>query len=271
MQIQLIPDSKIRSPAVAGQFYPDWPDDLRGMIEDFLEKAPAPQGAAPKAIIVPHAAYAYSGPIAASAYGLFRTDQDIIKRIILVGPSHYIPFRGIALTGAEAFATPLGAVPIDTDVAASLVLLPQAKVLETAHAQEHCLEVQLPFLQVLLQDFKIAPLLTGDANAEEVCQVIERLWGGPETRFVITSDLSQDRDYLSAQRLDRATARSIERGHSEKIGPPQACGYVAVRGMMAAARLNHLCSRTIDLRNSGDTVGPRDVVVGYGAFAFGQS
>jgi AmmeMemoRadiSam system protein B len=263
-----IPSGYIRLPGVAGQFYPDWPEDLRETVEDLLAKASPVPGPCPKAIIAPHAAYSYSGPVAASAYAQFDLEAELIKRVVVVGPCHYLPFRGVALSSAEGFATPLGIVPVDTEAVRNLAGLPHVSVMDGAHADEHSIEVQLPFLQVLLKDFKLVPLLAGDAKDAEICAVIEELWGGPETRFVISSDLSHDRDYASAQRLDSATARCIEKQRADKIGPTQACGSVAVRGMLVAAGRHQLYSRAVDVRNSGDTAGPRDQVVGYGVFTF---
>ena len=258
----------IRLPGVAGQFYPDWPEDLRETVGDLLSKVSPREGPCPKAIIAPHASYSCSGPVAASAYAQFDLEAELIKRVVIIGPSHYLPFRGIAISSAEGFATPLGVVPVDTEAVKNLDRLAHVAVMDGAHADEHSVEVQLPFLQVLLHEFTLVPLLVGDAKDAEVCAVIEELWGGRETRFVISSDLSHDRDYISAQRLDSATARCIEKLWADKIGPSQACGSVAVRGMLVAANRQHLWCRAIDLRNSGDTAGPRDHVVGYGAFTF---
>ena len=261
-------ESKIRLPVAAGRFYPRKPEELRLQIDCLLHQARWSGGAAPKAIIAPHAAYPFSGSVAASAYAQLNCARDHIKRVILLGPSHYVPFQGVAATSAEAFATPLGLVPVDTAVMAMVLSLPQVRVVDRAHAYEHSLEVQLPFLQVILGDFTIVPLLTGEAGAEELGQVLERLWGGPETCFVISSDLSHNCDYQTAREVDETTARSIERLCLEKIGAEQACGRVSLLGLLTAAHHHHLDCRTVDLRNSGDTGGPRKRVVGYGAFAF---
>ena len=262
---------KIRPPAVAGQFYPDDPAELRRMVEGFLREVKSVTAPAPKAVIAPHAGYVYSGPIAASAYAQLGAGRDTIKRIVLLGPSHRVAFRGLAASSAEAFATPLGSVPVDAEASHEIRSLPQVVVLDPAHADEHSLEVHLPFLQIVLDDFKIVPLIVGDASDEEVGQVIDRLWGGPETRFVISSDLSHYYDYGTAQRLDRATADAIEQLRPEDINEDQACGRIPVRGILCAAREHGLHARTVDLRNSGDTAGPRHQVVGYGAWAFEEA
>ena len=177
----------------------------------------------------------------------------------------------MALSTAEAFATPLGLVPVDGEAACALRSLPQVIELDEAHQQEHSIEVHLPFLQVVLEDFKIIPLLVGEAAEEEVEQVLETLWGGPETRFVISSDLSHYHDYPTAQKIDRATAESIERLRAEEVHGEQACGRIPICGLLTAARHHGLRAQTVDLRNSGDTGGPTYRVVGYGAFAFREA
>ena len=258
-----------RKPAVAGMFYPGGPDELRVMLREFLAAA-APAGAAPKALIVPHAGYIYSGPIAATAYAQLRTARDEIRRIVLLGPSHRVPFRGLALSSAHVFNTPLGDIPLDLEAAEAIRRLPQVQVLDQAHSLEHSLEVQLPFLQEVLGEFTLMPLVVGDASAAEVAEVLEVLWDGPETRLVISSDLSHYHDYQTARRMDGATSRAIEALDPQAIGYEDACGRVPVIGLLAAARLHGLRVRTLDLRNSGDTAGPRDQVVGYGAYVFEQ-
>ena len=258
--------AKVRPAAVAGLFYPADPIELRRMIEGFLSRVQPDAAPAPKAVIVPHAGYIYSGPVAASAYARLAAARSVIKRVILIGPSHFVPFAGLAAASAEAFATPLGLVPVDTEAVGRICALPQVTVLDAAHAREHSLEVQLPFLQVVLGDFQIVPLVVGKAADEEGAQVIDALWGGPETRYVISSDLSHYQAYSRAQELDAATGRAIEQLRPQDIEEAQACGRVPIRGLLRAARQHGLCARTVDLRNSGDTAGPRDEVVGYGNF-----
>src|ERR1035437_2247336 len=263
-----IDPGKIRPPAVAGRFYPADPVKLRKLITDLLAQVPPATGPAPKALIAPHAGYLYSGPIAASAYAQLIPARDQIKRIVLFGPSHYVALDGLATTSAEAFATPLGIVPVDVGAVRRAPFVPQARELDDAHAQEHSLEVQLPFLQCVLGDFTLVPLAVGDATPEEISQVLDALWDGPESRFVISSDLSHYHDFKTARRLDRATAKAIEALKPAGIGEERACGRMPIRGLLQAARRHGLRARTIDLRNSGDTAGPHDKVVGYAAFVF---
>lgn len=257
----------IRKPAVAGTFYPNDPVELREMVAGFLKQA-KPPGVVPKAMIAPHAGYIYSGPIAGSAYATLKPARGKIKRVILLGPSHRIPFRGLAATGAEQFATPLGKVPIDKNAIEIIHDLPQVEVLDAAHVMEHSLEVQLPFLQEVLGEFSLVPLAVGDASSEEVAEVLEKLWGGPETLIVISSDLSHYHDYRTAQKMDLATSKAIESLRPEDIGYEQACGRIPISGLLLAAKKHGLRAQMIDLRNSGDTAGPRDEVVGYGAYVF---
>ncbi len=258
----------VRPAAVAGRFYPSDPAELRELVEGLLAKGPKADGPAPKAIIAPHAGYMFSGPIAASGYAQFMPDRTRIKRIVLLGPSHYVPFDGVAANRAEAFATPLGLVPVDTESVRYLVEAAQVTVLEQAHVREHSLEVQLPFLQVLLGAFSVVPLVAGEAAPEELSRLLETLWGGPETRFVISSDLSHNLTYDEARQIDCASAKAIEQLNIHELGENTACGGVPVKGLLAAATQRGLKARTVDLRSSGDTGGPRDRVVGYGAFAF---
>lgn len=257
----------IRPPAVAGQFYPAGANDLHDMIKGFLDAVPDP-GPAPKALIAPHAGYIYSGPVAASVYARVKTARDRIQRVVLLGPAHRVPFQGLATSGADAFRTPLGDVMLDRQAIEAVQALPQVRTLDQAHAPEHSLEVHLPFLQEVLDDFTLVPLVVGDATAEQVAEALEILWGGDETLIVISSDLSHYHDYDTARQMDEATSRAIEEGRIEAIGYDQACGRNPVAGMLLAARRHQLRARTLDLRNSGDTAGPRNQVVGYGAYVF---
>jgi hypothetical protein len=265
--------SNIRRPAVAGLFYPGNAGELRGLVTDLLAGAAPPGthqergGTQPKALIAPHAGYVYSGPIAASAYARL-THPEMIRRVLLLGPAHRLPFQGIAVPSADDFATPLGAVPVDRDAIDAVADLPQVHALDRAFDGEHCLEVQLPFLQALLDDFSVVPLLVGDATGDEVAAVLERLWGGPETLIVISSDLSHYLDYDSARAIDSRTSEAICGLHPEAIATHQACGRHPIAGLLTAARRHQLHATRLDLRNSGDTAGPRDRVVGYGAYAF---
>jgi AmmeMemoRadiSam system protein B len=257
----------VRYPAVAGLFYPDDAVELEEMLRQFLAAA-KPQGSVPKAIIVPHAGYVYSGPVAASAYRLLIPAKDKIKRVVLVGPAHRVAFRGLALPSVDAFVTPLGRVVIDREAIAQIADLPSVLQFDAAHAPEHSLEVHLPFLQEVLEDFKLVPIVVGAAKPEEVAEVLDRLWDGPETLIVVSSDLSHYLDYQTAKRVDSATSQAIEKLDPFGIPADSACGAIPISGLLRAARKHGLTAKTLDLRNSGDTNGPRDQVVGYGAYGF---
>jgi AmmeMemoRadiSam system protein B len=256
-------------------FYPDSPEVLSREVADLLIHArvpadPAPAGSpgpsgGPKALIAPHAGYIYSGPIAASAFSLL-DQRSQVERVVLLGPTHRVAVRGLALPDCDAFATPLGEVPVDRAAADALRDLPQVVISAPAHRLEHSLEVELPFLQTVLGGFSLVPLAVGDASAEAVAGVLERLWGGPETLVVVSSDLSHYLPYDEARRTDAETARRI--GRLDPLDPRQACGAAPVNGLLRAARTHGLEVRLLDLRNSGDTAGDRRRVVGYGAFAF---
>ena len=258
-----------RPPAVAGAFYPSDPEELDQIVRSCLEGAEAQSSkAAPKALIAPHAGYIYSGPIAASAYARLASVRSSIRRVVLLGPSHVVPLVGLAASSADAFLTPLGRIPVDRAAVERVLALPHVELLDQAHAREHSLEVHLPFLQRVLDDFSLVPLVVGDASPEEVADVLDQLWGGPETLIVISSDLSHYHDYETARQLDAATSHAIENLSPEEIHGEGACGRVPVRGLLVVAKRRGLHAETIDLRNSGDTAGPRDGVVGYGAYVF---
>ena len=258
-----------RSPAVAGLFYPKVPSDLERDVGRYLEDAGGPSSQPPpKALIAPHAGYRYSGPIAASAYAQVRRAREVVERVVLLGPSHRVALRGLAASSADAFLSPLGPVPVDRAAVERVLRLPQVSVLDAAHEHEHSLEVQLPFLQKVLSEFSLVPLAVGDASAEQVAEVLDELWGGPETLIVVSSDLSHYYDYETARGMDAATSRAIEELRPEGLDSESACGRVPVRGLLLAARRRGLRVRTLDLRNSGDTAGSRDQVVGYGAYVF---
>ena len=261
--------TSVRAPAVAGMFYPRAGRELARSLSQLLGEAAhgAPVRDAPKAIIAPHAGYVYSGPVAASVYALLAAARRRIRRVILLGPTHRVALRGLALPGCNAFATPLGTVEIDAAAVAQARELPQVGVNAAAHALEHSLEVHLPFLQTVLEQFSLAPIAIGDASAAEVSEVVERLWGGPETLVVVSTDLSHYLPYGDAQALDRATARAIL-DFSTSLSHEQACGAAPVSGLTHLARRRRLKAELIDLRNSGDTAGDKSRVVGYGAFAF---
>lgn len=257
----------VRPAAVAGRFYPDSPVQLRKLVGEFLTEARG-RGPVPKALIVPHAGYVYSGPIAASAYARLLSAGPKIERVVLLGPAHRVRVAGLATTASEYFATPLGRMPIDREAVAQALTLPQVCADDRAHAPEHSLEVQLPFLQYVLGNVKLVPFVVGNASADEVAEVLELLWGGRETLIVISSDLSHYHDYGTCRTLDAQTAHAIEALEPDEIAPESACGQRGIAGLLRVARRRGLQAHTVDLRNSGDTAGPRDQVVGYGAFAF---
>jgi AmmeMemoRadiSam system protein B len=343
---------KVRFPAVAGMFYPGDARELRATVEDLLAAAAAsglppkaqtvhpctaPLGSiqSPKAIIAPHAGYVYSGPVAASVYVRLKPLRGVVRRVVLLGPSHRVGFEGLAVSSADYYETPLGRVALDKAAIASLAGLRQVRTYDVAHTHEHSLEVHLPFLQTVLGEFQLVPLVVGDTTAAQVAEVLERLWGGPksatatdlmagrtsegsratfssrgprldsgmesratvhgrtgrgfdpigeaagapslargprldpigETLIVVSSDLSHYHDYDTARRMDAATSRAIEQLRYEDIGYDDACGRIPVSGLLHYARNRGLTVQTVDLRNSGDTAGPRDRVVGYGAYA----
>lgn len=262
----------MRPAAVAGMFYPGDAGQLSGEVAGMLRAATDASTSAPvpKAIIAPHAGYIYSGPIAASVYALLNQAAKNIRRVILLGPTHRVGVDGLALPSVSHFSTPLGMIEIDQEARAMLADLPQVVVADPPHAQEHSLEVQLPFLQSVLPNFRLVPLAVGHASAEAVAAVLDRLWGGPETLIVVSSDLSHYLPYAAAQKIDGRTAARIV-AYDPTIGHDEACGATPVNGLLLAARRHGLKAHLIDLRNSGDTAGDRSRVVGYGGFAFSET
>ena len=259
--------ASIRPPAIAGTFYPGEPQALRAMIDQCLT-AVRVKHAPPKALIAPHAGYIYSGPIAGTAYASLAPLTDTIKRVVLLGPSHRVAFEGLALSSASAFRTPLGDIRVDRSACAAIAGLQGVRTLDDAHAEEHSLEVHLPFLQTVLKDFALVPIVVGRAPADQVDAVLQSLWGGEETLIVVSSDLSHYHDHATAQRMDAAASLAIETLDAGKLGDDQACGRYPVKGLLARARALDLRATTLDLRNSGDTAGDKARVVGYGAYAF---
>ncbi len=253
-------------------FYPGDAQSLRSEVAQLLlaarMKSEGPSTRGPKALIVPHAGYVYSGPVAASGYALIEPGRGSVERVVLLGPSHRVAFRGLAASPSNAFRTPLGDVPVDREAVERVCALPFVEARADAHAHEHSLEVHLPFLQQTLGAFRLVPIVVGGADKDEVRQVLDLLWGGPETLIVVSSDLSHYLEYDAARACDASTARKIEAMDSARLGPDEACGQVAVSGLLDAARARGLVVRRIDLRNSGDTAGSRAEVVGYGTWAF---
>ena len=277
------PRGAIRPAAVAGLFYPADASQLRSSVKALLDHAGSPRAATfaqngaealaaeaspPKALIVPHAGYVYSGPVAGAAFRLLAKARGQITRVVLLGPSHRVAFAGMAATSARAYETPLGAVAIDQQWLSRVRDLPMFRVLNEAHEGEHCLETQLPFLQVALGEFTLVPIVCGRIGAESVADLLETLWGGSETLIVVSSDLSHYLDYETCRALDEKTCAAIERLDPDALGPEQACGAAPVKGLLTAAKRRGLRVKTLDLCNSGDTAGSRHRVVGYGAWAF---
>jgi len=259
---------KVRPAAVAGAFYPGDRDRLAATLDQLLSDAPPSTGKVPKALVVPHAGYIYSGPIAASAYALLRGAAAQLRRVVLLGPSHRVRLRGLALPEAEGLATPLGILPVDPEGAATAARLSQVTSSALAHSQEHSLEVQFPFLERVLPGVPVLPLVVGAASAEQVAEVLERLWEREDTLVLISSDLSHYLSYDEAREVDRETADCILALDAEQLDTEQACGAIPLSGLLLAARRRGLRAQELDLRSSGDTAGDRSRVVGYGAFAF---
>ncbi len=258
----------IRQPCVAGFFYPADPTVLHNTVHGLLNSAKNHPINPPRAIIAPHAGYIYSGPIAATIYKTLLPLREKIRHVVLFGPAHRVPFRGVAATAMDYFATPLGKVTIDHAIIKNALKVPNVEIFEHAYDGEHSLEVQLPFLQSVLADFKLAPFVVGDADPNTVAQIIETLWGNPDTLFVISSDLSHYYDYDTATNLDTAASNAIVHLQPQQIKDNQACGRLPVKGLLLAAQKLGLKASLLDLRNSGDTAGDKQRVVGYGAYHF---
>ncbi len=253
----------IRQPAVAGTFYPASPEHLQVMINDMLGEASFKK-LSPKVLIVPHAGYIYSGPVAASAYCLLKPMRNSIKRVVLLGPSHRVAFEGLAVPTSQSFATPLGNISLDTQLINQLLELNQVHHLDDAHAAEHSLEVQLPFLKTCLEHFKLIPIVVGDATPYAVAETIETLWGDNSTLIIISTDLSHYHSYEEACHRDEQTIKAIEQLSSSLTGG-QACGCYPLNGMLKVAQQRGMEVITLDVRNSGDTAGDKKRVVGYAA------
>ncbi|HET7921803.1 MAG TPA: AmmeMemoRadiSam system protein B [Gammaproteobacteria bacterium] len=256
---------KLRPAAVAGLFYPGEAASLRRAVLELLQHNPA-DGPAPRAVIAPHAAYVYSGPVAARAYNRVRTHAPGVRRVVLLGPAHRVALRGMALPDCKGFVTPLGEIPLDLELTERLRGLPGVALSDEAHAQEHSLEVQLPFLQSVLDEFMLVPLVVGHCASELVAALLDQVWDARDTLIVISSDLSHYHPYAVAQQLDWNTAERIE-ALDLPLSGDEACGAHPLNGLLQLARHRHSRVERLDLRNSGDTAGPRDRVVGYGAWA----
>lgn len=259
----------MRPAAVAGHFYPARPEELTAMLAGWLDMPHPPAPPAPKAIVAPHAGYIYSGALAADCHRRFLPDRDIIRRVVLMGPAHRVPLRGLATTSADIWATPLGPIAIDREALAELADLPFLAVNDAAHAQEHALEVHLPILKLALPQAKLVPFVVGQASPEQVATVLNRLWDGSQTRIVISSDLSHYHTYAEAKALDARTASAVEALDETALGRDQACGRIPLGGLIQAARQRGLAVQRVGLINSGDTAGDKNKVVGYGGWSFG--
>ncbi len=257
----------VRPAAVAGSFYPGNAEQLAREVDALLAAA-RPHACRPKALVVPHAGFVYSGPVAATAYATVAAMRPLPTKVVLLGPSHHVGFRGLALPGVDALATPLGLVPVDLELAQRARTFPFVGESSLAHKREHSLEVQLPFLQRALGRFSVLPLVVGQADPRDVASVLVAVWGGDETLIVVSSDLSHDLPFEEARAVDRHTAEVIVALDDTAVGSDAACGCQPLRGLLVAARAHHLRVEPLDLRNSGETAGDRARVVGYGAFAF---
>lgn len=261
--------TRVRPAAVAGTFYPGRPETLARTVDEVLARAPQPHRPdepAPKAVIVPHAGYVYSGPVAATAYAHLVPWRDRIRRVVLLGPAHRVAVRSMAVSAADEWVTPLGTVAIDGEARDALAGVPGVVVDDAPHGPEHSLEVQVPFLQRVLSTFTLLPIVVGPARPEQVADVLDVVWGGDETLIVISTDLSHYLPYDAARERDASTIAAIAGGHEGAIGPHDACGAHPVKGMLVAARRHGLVIEPVDARSSGDTAGPRDRVVGYASF-----
>lgn len=263
--------SQARQPAVAGLFYPADKQTLKKDIQQYLEEANYGRDIIAneiKAIVVPHAGYIYSGPVAASAYKQIIPIKDKINRVVLLGPSHRVAFSGLAVPESDVFTTPLGSIQIDKEGLQLLADLPQVIASDRAHSEEHSLEVQLPFLQEILDEFTLVPIVVGDAEQHDVAEVIEKFWDDEHTLIVISTDLSHYHEYNEAKRLDRLTSDAIQNLKPNLIGYDDACGRNGLKGMLTLAEEKKMMVDILDLRNSGDTAGDKSRVVGYGAYVF---
>jgi len=264
--MMILPDSHIRPAAVAGQFYAADPQQLLTDVLQYLAAARANLSIQPKALIVPHAGYIYSGPVAASAYKLLEAVSTRIRQVILLGPSHRVALNGVATSDANFYETPLGKIKINRDFCTGAEQLSFVHQNNLAHKDEHSLEVQLPFLQTVLDDFELTPLVVGDCNSDDIASLLTLFFDADDTLFVISTDLSHFHDYATASHKDQLTSAAIEALQSDKISYDDACGRNPLNGFLTLARQKQLNIKQLDLRNSGDTAGDKNRVVGYGAY-----
>ena len=269
----------VRPPAVASLFYPGEAAELKQNLREMLDEAseaedpnedlPADQHL--RALIVPHAGYVYSGTTAALAYHLLRKNRDDFHRILLLGPAHRVWLEGIAFPGTDAFETPLGRIPLAKQQIRELLRFPEVQLRDDAHQDEHCLEVQLPFLQEILNEFELIPAVVGEISPDSLSGLLENLLEDPQNLLLLSTDLSHFHSYSEAQAIDQKTAEAIESFEDEKILPEQACGAHPLRGLLRHARIQGWKIQRLGLCNSGDTAGSKDRVVGYGAWALSET
>ena len=260
----------IRHAAVAGMFYPSEPSELNAIVHALFQSAETESSIdtsrCPKAIIAPHAGYIYSGPTAAMAYQCLQNCRDQYHRVVLLGPSHRVAFNGMALSSADQYETPLGTIPLDTETIRALEDVDFVAINNQAHQDEHSLEVHLPFLQSTLNEFSLVPIVVGDIDPAKVAKILERFENDPHTLIVISTDLSHFREYNIAKQRDQDTSNAILNYDYNAIGYHDACGRNPVNGALYWAQQHHHPIKLIDLRNSGDTAGDKDRVVGYAAY-----
>lgn len=255
-----------RPAAVSGSFYPAEASALQQQVDQLLKAHAVHADGRPIALIVPHAGYQYSGAIAAQAFQQLRPWCDDIHRVLLIGPAHRAPVVGAALSSAGYFHTPLGDVVLDSQGIRELEKLPGFAIRDDAHAHEHALEVQLPFLQTVLDDFHLVPVLVGQASPELLHPMLERYWGAPHTLIVLSTDLSHFLSEEKAHHLDQRTRAAIEALDGERIGEEQACGRYPLRALMDVARHHHAHIQTLAMGTSADAGADAGRVVGYGAW-----
>ena len=269
----------VRPPAVASLFYPGEAAELKQNLREMLDEASEaedpnedlPAGQHLRALIVPHAGYVYSGTTAALAYHLLRKNRDDFHRILLLGPAHRVWLEGITFPGTDAFETPLGRIPLAKQQIRELLRFPEVQLRDDAHQDEHCLEVQLPFLQEILNEFELLPAVVGEISPDSLSGLLENLLEDPQNLLLLSTDLSHFHSYSEAQAIDQKTAEAIESFEDEKILPEQACGAHPLRGLLRHARIQGWKIQRLGLCNSGDTAGSKDRVVGYGAWALSET
>ncbi len=258
----------VRAPAVAGRFYPGDPGQLRdGIVSRLREPSNLQKHHRARAVVAPHAGYVYSGPIAASAFRVL--EGESYARVVVAGPSHFVGFEGVAIPPHQAFATPLGTIYLDGALLRQLLSFPEVFEDAAPHELEHSIEVELPWLQVVLEPFLLVPLACGELSTVRMGQLFDAAVPDDRTLLVVSTDLSHYLDRERARERDRRTAEAILDLKPEAIGPNDACGAVPLRGLLELAKRRGWQAWELDLRNSADTAGGPERVVGYGAFLFG--